>query len=159
MAYNGTVPENSPFYQQTGERNVTAYQEEVYAHLNEPNRLYTNIEQIPMKSEDFRYDRDSDEPIEFSVDHYEMDESLLTSSKEFFKAGDVVKYEGSGIRSIPSTQGSLTNTNPSVSMKILSAPVYDTNPGSVNKFVWYPVEAAINGKSVKGYIASKYIIK
>src|SRR5690606_28454264 len=67
MAYNGTVPANSPFYQQSGERNDDAYQEKVFKELERLGQLNTNIESIPMKVEDFSYDRGSSNPIEFLV--------------------------------------------------------------------------------------------
>ncbi len=159
MAYNGTVPANSPFYQETGEINYNAYQEKVYKKLSEFGAVNAHIRSIPMKSTDFEYDRESSDPIEFLKNSYVMDEALLTPTKQLFEVGETVTYEGSGIRSIPSTQGTLIPVASSDSMEIISAPVYDVNEDSRNQFVWYPVEMSKNGKVVKGYIASQYAVK
>ena len=159
MAYNGTVPANSPFYQETGERNLNAYQEKAYRVIRDFGQLDTNIHSIPMTSDDFQYDRNSSEPIVFLKMSYQMDTNHLTSTKQLFKVGDVVRYEGSGLRSIPSTRGTLTLTNSSDLMTIISAPVYDYQSTSSNEFIWYPVEVTKNGKKIKGYIASQYIVQ
>lgn len=159
MAYNGTVPANSPFYQETGEVNYNAYQEKVYKHLKDFGAVAANIRSIPMKPEDFQYDRDSSAPIQFLKKSYVMDESLLIPTKQLFEVGETVTYKGSGLRSIPSTQGTLIPVTSSDALRIISAPVYDANQGSRNQFVWYPVELNKNGKVVKGYIASQYVVK
>ena len=159
MAYNGTVPANSPFFQQTGGRNLNAYQEKVFKELKDLGQIQTNIHSIPMKSEDFQYDRNSSAPIVFLKKSYEMGESLLTSTKQLYQPGDVVKYDGLGIRSIPSSTGALTSTSAAEQMTIISAPVYDQNLHSKNQFIWYPVEIVKNGKKIRGYIASQYIYK
>jgi hypothetical protein len=112
-----------------------------------------------MKSEDFQYDRDSSEPIQFLKKSYVMDESLLTPAKQLFEVGETVTYKGSGLRTIPSTQGTLIPVTSTDTLKIISAPVYDANEDSRNQFVWYPVEMSKNGKVVKGYIASQYVVK
>ncbi|WP_404356415.1 S-layer homology domain-containing protein [Cytobacillus firmus] len=156
MAYNGTVPANSPFYQESGDVNTNAYQEKVYMHLNDFGDVTANIREIPMVSADFEYDRDSSDPIKFLKKSYEMDDSLLTPSTQLLNAGDKVTYEGSGLRSIPSTKGTLTPVTSNDVLSIIGEPVYDTQSASVNQFIWYPVQMS-NGK--KGYIASPYIVK
>jgi S-layer homology domain/Transglycosylase SLT domain len=159
MAYNGTVPANSPFYQETGEVNYNAYQEKVYKQLSDFGAVNANVRSIPMKSSDFEYDRNSSDPIKFLKNSYVMDEGKLTPTKQLFEVGETVTYKGSGLRSIPSTQGTLIPITSSDSLKIISAPVYDVNVNSRNQFVWYPVEMSKNGKVIKGYIASQYIVK
>jgi hypothetical protein len=159
MAYNGIVPANSPFYQETGERNRNAYQEKVYREINNLGQLATYTDAVPMTSADFQYDKNSSAPIVFLKKSYEMNADLLKSTKQLFKSGDVVKYEGSGLRSVPSTQGTLTATTASDSITIIGAPVYDHQATSRNQFAWYPVQVTKNGKTTKGFIASQYVVQ
>jgi hypothetical protein len=139
--------------------NDNAYQEKVYKQLKDFGEVAANIRSIPMKSEDFQYDRDSSAPIQFLKKSYAMDESLLTPTKQLFEVGETVTYKGSGLRTTPSTQGTLIPVTSTDTLKIISAPVYDANEDSRNQFVWYPVEMSKNGKVVKGYIASQYVVK
>ncbi len=158
MAYNGTKAENSPFYQETGERNTDAYQEKVYRELQNFGLLDTRASDIPMTKTDFVYNEGTNYTINFQKKNYLLD-GTRTSTKQLFKTGDIVHYNGSGLRANASTQSTLTATTSSDSMTILGAPVYDERTDSTNQFVWYPVEVVKNGKTIRGYIASYLIVK
>jgi len=57
MAYNGTKPVNSPLYKSNGKKNTSAYQEEVFSHIEEHSFLDgTTLGQYPFKTADFEYD-------------------------------------------------------------------------------------------------------
>ncbi len=158
MAYNGTKAVNSPFYQATGERNGTAYQEKVYQELRKNGLVTTNIQSIAMTKDDFNYGADTNHTIEFKKKSFSLSKEA-TASKELLKAGDVVSYSGSGMRAKPNTQATLIPTTTADKMTIIGAPVYDEQKNSTNLFAWYPVRAVQNGKIVTGYIASPYILK
>ncbi|MCM3574195.1 S-layer homology domain-containing protein [Mesobacillus subterraneus] len=161
MAYNGIVPKNSPVVQSTGERNLKAYQEEVYDILDKGNlykgdpQLETNIDKLDMKKEDFQYDPNSGAAIKFLKTPYQLNEADLTTSKQLFKVGDVVTYDSNRLRAIPSTSGSIIDIPKGSRVKIIGEPMADQNAKSVNHYVWYLIED-INTKKV-GYIASPYI--
>lgn len=157
MAYNGVVPANSPVKQETGERNAGAYQELVYDKLESgnANEVITNIDDLDMKPEDFEYDRESSDPIKFIKTSYELEESLLTPSHQLYQVGDIVYYEGSGLRLYPEASGDLIRTTPSDELKIIGKPVKDSRPKIANHFVWYPVMKISTGEI--GYIATHYI--
>ena len=157
MAYNGTKAINSPVYQATGERNTTAYQERVYQAMEKNGLRETNIDLLSFQKEDFTYGEDTNHSIIFNKKSFPLASSTPTT--ENFSIGDKVKYNGSGLRKLPSTQSSLTATTKGTLMTILGYPVYDANKNSTNHFVWYPVQTVVNGKNVYGYIASSYIEK
>ncbi len=154
MAYNGTKAVNSPFYQATGERNGAAYQEKVYQELSKNGLVTTNILLIAMTKDDFYYDANN--TIDFKKKSLILSEEA-TASRELLKAGDVVTYTASGMRTNPNTKSTLLPTTPVDKMTIIGAPVYDEQKTSTNQFVWYPVRTVQNGKSISGYIASPYI--
>ncbi|KAA0944287.1 hypothetical protein FQ087_19445 [Sporosarcina sp. ANT_H38] len=154
MAYNGTKAVNSPFYQATGKRNGTAYQEKVYQELSENGLVATNIKSIAMTKDDFYYDMNN--TIKFKKKSLSLSKKA-TVSKELLKAGDVVTYTASGMRANPNTKATLIPTTLVDIMTIIGAPVYDKQKNSTNLFVWYPVRAVQKGKTISGYIASPYI--
>lgn len=157
MAYNGTKPMNSPFYQATGERNLNAYQEKVYSKIS--NGFVTpNIATIDMTITDFKYDGTTTDNIVFNKKTFTMTGST-TMSVELLKEGSVVKYTGKGLRSKPSsgTDSILTETTGDA-YTIIGGPVYDTDPNSSNQYIWYPVKTLHNGKVKTGFIAAPYII-
>ena len=155
MAYNGTVPQNSPIVKATGLRNELAYQELVFGILEKGNMLDTNIDNLDMKPADFDYDPNSTTPIKFVKKSYQLNADDLTASKQLFKVGDIVTYEGKGLRAIPSTSGSLIAISPAAKLKIIGEPMTDQNPKAKNHYVWYLVEDT-NTRNT-GYIASPYI--
>ncbi|MDN4605944.1 S-layer homology domain-containing protein [Sporosarcina highlanderae] len=160
MAYNGTKPKNSPFKQATGERNPTAYQEQVYSKIS--NGFVTpNIKSINMSIKDFTYDGTTTNNIEFNTKAFTMTGNS-TISAELLKEDSVVKYTGKGLRSKPSSEAGsgseliLTEVN-NLTFTIIGGPVYDTNPKSPNNYIWYPVKTTTNGKVKTGFIAAPYI--
>jgi len=159
MAYNGTKAENSPFFQATGKRNLDAYQEKVFQAIRENGLLSTNITSIDMTKNDFTYGEDTNHSIIFNKKNFTLS-SNATPSKELLSEGNQVKYDGKGIRKLPSTTNSeLIPTSKGTTMKIIGSPIYDQRKDSTNHFVWYPVETIINGKNVSGYISSSNIVQ
>lgn len=158
MAYNGIVPANSPVVQATGERNAGAYQELVYDKLESGNadEVLPNIDSLDMKSAHFEYDPNSSTSIKFIKKSYELEESLLTPSNQLYQAGDIVYYEGSGLRPAPAVLGDQKIlVTPSDELKIIGKPVQDSRTEIPNHFLWYPVLKVSTGEI--GYIASHYI--
>lgn len=161
MAYNGIVPQNSPVVQSTGNRNLDAYQEEVYDILDKRNlyvgdpQLEVNIDKLDMKKEHFQYDPNAGTAIKFLKDSYQLNAADLTPSTQLYKVGDVVSYDATRLRAIPSTSGSDITITKGSKVKIIGEPMADQNAKSVNHFVWYLVED-VNTKKI-GYIASPYI--
>lgn len=159
MAYNGIVPANSPVKQETGERNEGAYQEEVYDKLESGNayEVVTNIDDLEMKPEHFEYDREASDPIQFIKTSYELEESLLTPSHQLYQVGDIVYYEGSGLRLSPKVDQNKPpiSTTSSDQLKIIGNPVKDNRSDIANHYLWYPVMKVSTGEI--GYIATHYI--
>ncbi|WP_350299755.1 immunoglobulin-like domain-containing protein [Peribacillus frigoritolerans] len=154
MAYNGTKPENSPLYQENGERNANAYQEEVFAEIEKQSYLTdTKLAKYPFKTSDFQYDRTSTENIIFKNLEYTLTDQTH-DSVYWFKAGDkVVTSSSANIRKeISNTEGAL-RVPPNTSLIITGNFEYHESKG--NKFVFYPVQT--EDKSIKGYVSSAYI--
>ena len=65
MAYNGIKPTNSPLYQADGTRKRDAYQEKVFAQIENDSFIdknddeYDLLGKIPFSTEDFKYNPDS----------------------------------------------------------------------------------------------------
>ncbi|MCM3744113.1 S-layer homology domain-containing protein [Sporosarcina luteola] len=156
MAYNGTKPMNSPFYQATGDRNLKAYQEKVYRNIS--NGFVTpNITTIDMTIADFKYDGSTTDNIQFNKKSFTMTGSN-TMSAELLKEDSVVKYSGKGLRSRPSSGGDLVlAVTTEDRITIIGGPVYDTDSKSPNQYIWYPVKTTNIGKVKTGFIASPYI--
>lgn len=154
MAYNGTKPENSPLYQENGERNANAYQEEVFAEIEKQSYLTdTKLAKYPFKTSDFQYDRTSTENIIFKNLEYTLTDQTH-DSVYWFKAGDkVVTSSSANIRKeISNTEGAV-RVPPNTSLIITGNFEYHDSKG--NKFVFYPVQT--EDKSIKGYVSSAYI--
>lgn len=89
LAYNGVVEVNSPVYKKDGTRNRKAYQEEVFAIIEEFNDGIKLVD-LPFTREDFQYEHDDGDAIlRFNKMHYHISESL-TKSRHLFKEGDQV---------------------------------------------------------------------
>ncbi|MGJ9458129.1 S-layer homology domain-containing protein [Oceanobacillus sp. CF4.6] len=148
MAYNGIKPENSPIVQETGERNSDAYQERVFQNINELGLI--ELEELPFSSNDFEYDPDSNENIEFLMMDYQF--SLpLTKTKHHFSDGQAVRTTAEvRMRELPNTNSDDTKLPKGESLTIEGHFQYDNH----NHFVWYPIKT--NDGST-GYIASSYL--
>ena len=81
MAYNGVKPVNSPIVQATGKRNANAYQEKIIKKIKEFQLM--DLTELPFSSEDFQYDSNSRENINFLRMNYDFN-LPLTKSKYFF---------------------------------------------------------------------------
>ena len=102
MAYNGIKPVNSPLVKLTGEKNIDAYQEKVFAHIeNDSFQTDTKLGSVCFYSDDFQYDPESDKNIEFSKTEYTLDQTH--DSAYLFKAEEqvVVTGENAGLRPQP----------------------------------------------------------
>ncbi|TDL88462.1 DUF5011 domain-containing protein [Vibrio vulnificus] len=154
MAYNGTKPVNSPLYQENGKINVNAYQEEVFAELENQSYLNdTKLAKYPFKTSDFQYDRDSTENIVFKNLEYTLIDQTH-DSVYWFKAGDkVVTSSSANIRKEISTTAGAVTVPPNTSLIITGN--FDYHESKGNKFVFYPVQTV--DKSIKGYVSSAYI--
>ena len=161
MAYNGIKPINSPLEQLTGNKNIDAYQEEVFARIENDSFLNNISENSPklgqfvFSPDDFQYDRESDENIEFMETEYTLDQTH--ASAYLIKAGDqvVVTGENVGLRPQPASQGG-TKLAKNTPLIITGDFKYDQNTNSENQFVWYPVKTS---DQKEGYISSAYIAK
>ncbi|MET3319186.1 UNVERIFIED_ORG: hypothetical protein ABIC97_002281 [Peribacillus simplex] len=156
MAYNGTKPVNSPLYQETGKVNTNAYQEEVFAEIE--NQSYLNVTKLakyPFKTSDFQYNRESTENIIFNNLEYTLTDQTH-DSVYWFKAGDkAVTTSRVNIRKeIITTEGAVSV--PSNTSLIITGN-FDYHESKGNKFVWYPVQT--EDQKVKGYVSSAYIAK
>ncbi|CAH0200258.1 immunoglobulin-like domain-containing protein [Peribacillus sp. Bi134] len=154
MAYNGTKPVNSPLYQENGQRNASAYQEEVFAEIEKQSYLDgTKLAKYPFKTTDFQYDRESTENIIFKNLEYTLTDQTH-DSVYWFKAGDkVVTTSSANIRKEISTTAGAVRVPPNTSMIITGN--FDYHESTGNKFVFYPVQTEDN--SIKGYVSSAYI--
>lgn len=154
MAYNGTKPVNSPLYQENGKMNVNAYQEEVFAEIENQSYLNdTKLAKYPFKTSDFQYDRDSTENIVFKNLEYTLTDQTH-DSVYWFRAGDkVVTTSSANIRKEISTTAGAVTVPPNKSLIITGD--FDYHESKGNKFVFYPVQT--EDKSIKGYVSSAYI--
>ncbi|MGE7587000.1 immunoglobulin-like domain-containing protein [Peribacillus sp. NPDC101480] len=154
MAYNGTKPVNSPLYQENGQRNASAYQEEVFAEIEKQSYLDgPKLAKYPFKTTDFQYDRESTENIIFKNLEYTLTDQTH-DSVYWFKAGDkVVTTSSANIRKEISTTAGAVRVPPNTSMIITGN--FDYHESTGNKFVFYPVQTEDN--SIKGYVSSAYI--
>ncbi|MCM3713389.1 S-layer homology domain-containing protein [Alkalihalobacillus oceani] len=155
LAYNGTMPVNSPVVQATGERNDDAYQEKVWDIIEEYHLL--PLARIPFEPGDFRYDPEVRAPIEFVTTHYET-ELPLTETTYHFLNGDTVYSTTGGLqfRERPTRESSSLGTiAEGEALTITGSFVYDeSNPVRTNHFVWYPVQRS---DGTKGFVASSYL--
>ncbi|GHI01102.1 immunoglobulin-like domain-containing protein [Neobacillus kokaensis] len=156
MAYNGTKPVNSPLKQQTGERNMDAYQEQVFAKLEKESYLDgTKLAQYPFSKLDFDYNRESSENIKFNRLQY----TLASNGHEtayLFKSGNRVETTAKGVNLRKKPGGTYLKTLPKNTALIITGGfTYDNS--TANQFVWYPVQTV--DKRVSGYVSSAYIKK
>lgn len=159
MAYNGTMPVNSPIKRIDGSRNWETYQDKVFKIIEEQSLLgSTKLAQYPFAYNDFNYDSDLSETIKFNKLDYTMT-SGLHESAYLLKKGDIVKVttNGTKLRTQPNTSSSYT-TQPLNKVFVINGEFKYTEPNSSpNHFVWFPVKST-DGKTT-GYIASAYIAK
>lgn len=151
MAYNGTKPVNSPIKQATGERNTEAYQEKIIKKIEDYGLL--KLQALPFETDDFKYDTDSNENIEFVTPNFHFTLPLTKSKHAFEKGEEVVTTTATRLRTSPTTDSTHFNLNPGEVLTIEGSFKYEeSNPK--NHFVWYPVKRS-NGQT--GYVASSYI--
>ncbi|MDQ0201050.1 Ig-like domain-containing protein [Neobacillus ginsengisoli] len=155
MAYNGTKPVNSPLIQANGSKNTNAYQEKVFAHIENDSYLTdTKLAQFPFHTTDFVYNPTSDQNIIFNKLEYTITDQMHASAY-LFKTGNkvVVTMDGVNLRSTPDIK-SANSLGKNTPLIIDGDFVYDQSTG--NRFVWYPVKTA--DQKLSGYISSAYII-
>ncbi len=153
MAYNGTKPVNSPVVQATGERNTDAYQEKI-TNIIEDYGLVSFAE-LPFTSDDFNYDPNSDENIEFVTMEYSFGVPF-TKTKHSFQAGQQVKAtEAVNLRERPTRDSSRLGTLSKDEVVTIQGPfTYEEIVDRKNHFVWYPVKRS---DGTEGYVASSYL--
>ena len=162
MAYNGTMPVNSPLKRNDDHliiRNLDTYQDKVFKIIKDQSLLgSTKLAQFPFAYDDFTYDSNLSESIKFNKLNYTMT-SGLHESVYLLKKGDIVKVTTAGtkLRTQPNTSSSYTS-QPLNKVFVINGEFKYTEPNSsLNHFVWFPVKST-DGKT-SGYIASSYIAK
>lgn len=162
MAYNGTMPVNSPLKRNVDHliiRNLETYQDKVFKIIEDQSLLgSTKLAQYPFAYDDFTYDPNLNESIKFNKLVYTMT-SGLHESAYLLKKGDIVKVTmaGTKLRTQPNTSSSYT-AQPLNQVFVINGEFKYTEPNSsLNHFVWFPVKST-DGKT-SGYIASSYIAK
>lgn len=152
MAYNGTKPVNSPLYSLTGKKNTNAYQEKIFAHIEQQN--YTILGVYPFKTNDFEYDRTNSDNIVFNKKEYTLTDQMHTSTQLFSKGEKViVTQDNVNLRKAIETSTGAQKLSKNTTLIIDGPLQYDNN----NYFVWYPVTTA--DSKLTGYISSAYISK
>lgn len=160
MAYNGIKPVNSPLVQEDGTKNTKAYQEKVFALLQQDSYLNdTKLGQFPFSKNDFEYKTTSDASIVFIKKEYTITDQMHASSYHFHRGDKIVVTEDRvKLRPQPSSiLPSLKELANGTTLIIDGDFVYDQTLDSKNQFVWYPVKTA--DQKLAGYISSAYIIK
>ncbi|MGG2025520.1 Ig-like domain-containing protein [Gottfriedia sp. S16(2024)] len=162
MAYNGTMPVNSPLKRNDDHliiRNLETYQDKVFNIIEDQSLLgSTKLAKYPFAYDDFTYDPKLNESIKFNKPVYTMT-SGLHESAYLLKKGDIVKVTmaGTKLRTQPNTSSSYT-AQPLNQVFVINGEFKYTEPNSsLNHFVWFPVKSTDGKKS--GYIASSYIAK
>ncbi|MEH7401737.1 Ig-like domain-containing protein [Gottfriedia acidiceleris] len=162
MAYNGTMPVNSPLKRNDDHliiRNLETYQDKVFKIIEDQSLLgSTKFAQYPFAYDDFSYDPKLSESIKFNQMNYTMT-SGLHESVYLLKKGNIVKVttDGTKLRTQPNTSSSYTS-QPLNKVFVIDGEFKYTEPNSsLNHFVWFPVKST-DGKT-SGYIASSYIAK
>ncbi|PEC50640.1 hypothetical protein COJ46_07620 [Bacillus sp. AFS077874] len=162
MAYNGTMPVNSPLKRNDDHliiRNLETYQDKVFKIIEDQSLLgSTKLAQYPFAYDDFSYDPNLSESIKFNQMNYTMT-SGLHESVYLLKKGNIVKVttDGTKLRTQPNTSSSYTS-QPLNKVFVIDGEFKYTEPNSsLNHFVWFPVKST-DGKT-SGYIASSYIAK
>ena len=157
MAYNGTKPVNSPIVQDTGERNKNAYQEKILGFIERYELI--DLKELPFKREEFQYDTNSRENINFLEMNYKFEDLPLTKSKYAFKEGHKVRATTNAtFRSRPTTgtgnETRIDTLTKGETLTITGLFVYDENATKKNFYVWYPVKRS---DGTEGYVASGYL--
>lgn len=150
MAYNGTKPVNSPIIQSTGQANPNAYQEKIIGIVDKFGLI--KLAELPFKKEDFYYDSNSTNNIEFITKNYHFN-LPLTKTKHSFKSGQKVNaITDANIRTGPTTSSASKGKLKIGEVLTITDPYqYDSNK---NHFVWYPVKRS-DGST--GFVASSYL--
>ncbi|MDM5154335.1 Ig-like domain-containing protein [Bacillus sp. DX1.1] len=159
MAYNGIKPVNSPLYKSSGKKNLNAYQERVFAILEQYSFLNdTKLGQFPFSTADFEYDPNSDKNIVLKKKEYTLT-NPTHASVYHFKTGDnvLVTRDNVNLRSQPSSSSIGNPLAKNTNLIIQGDFSYDKSLNSKNQFVWYPVKTA--DQKLAGYISSAYITK
>lgn len=153
MAYNGTKPINSPVVQASGERNSEAYQEKVFDMIKRYGLI--DVQRLPFKPEDFRYDNNSDANIEFVTMDYHF-ELPFTNTKHHFKKGQkAAATTNARVRARPTTSSSSKGQlNKGEIVSIEGTFQYEEDRNKKNHFVWYPIKRS---DGTTGYVASSYL--
>ncbi|MDR4949824.1 Ig-like domain-containing protein [Neobacillus cucumis] len=165
MAYNGTKPVNSPLKQADGTKNTEAYQEKVFALLQNDSFLDgTKLAQYPFSTADFQYDPNSDASIVFKKLVYKLSDQMHASTALFHTGDKVVVTKNLdkdpvNLRSEPTINSSNLKTSLALNTTLIITGdfVYDKNVYSSNQFVWYPVKT--EDQKFAGYISSAYLTK
>ncbi|MEK4011018.1 transglycosylase SLT domain-containing protein [Peribacillus sp. FSL M8-0224] len=165
MAYNGVVPVNSPLYQETGEINHEAYQELVFRKIEkdsfgkieeESYRGDTILARYPFDIKYFKYDRESDKPIEFLKPEYIVQGVHETTIK--LKAGDRVLTTEYDVK-LRKKPGSPDYKRLPINTPLLIEGTFEFDESEIsqNQFVWFPAKT-LDGQ-YSGYVSSAYIEK
>ena len=158
MAYNGTVPVNSPYFRDSsdGTRNVDTYQDRVFTIIEDRNYMDLNTEAIHFERDDFTYDAEKDDPIVFNKMHYTVKKEL-TRSRSLLKEGDKVStVKGKIMKDSPSGTKE-TKINEAQTATVLDSQFYidETKNSPTEHWVRYQVKLA-DGRT--GYMASSSLI-
>ncbi|MDR7001428.1 Ig-like domain-containing protein [Neobacillus niacini] len=166
MAYNGTVPVNSPIKRSDGSRNWDTYQDNVFKNIKVQSFLSnTTLANFPFEYDDFSYDSNSSANIKFNKLEYVLPNELH-ESVYLLKKGEIVRVtrDGAPLREQANTSSKRT-TQPLNKTFILDGDFKYTeeldtgepDKDSQNVFNWFHVTST-DGKS-SGYIASAYVAK
>ncbi len=116
LAYNSQTQVNSPIYRNKdddkfGERNMEAYQEQVFKDIYSHSLLVSEEKYAPIpfgfKVSDFKYNTEDtdDSRLYFETTHYELPEKALHHSTQTFNKSNIVfTAEGAKFRAGPSTE-------------------------------------------------------
>lgn len=156
MAYNGIKPVNSPIKQSTGEKNVDAYQERVFAEIERWSYMNdTDLADLGFKAEDFQYDPQSTENIVFNKMSYSPVSATHKTAYTLQKSDQVSTTADSNLRKTAGGDRIATLLEGTV-LTITGPFQFDENKNGNRQFVWYPVKGT-DGKT--GFISSAYLEK
>ncbi len=153
MAYNGTKPVNSPIIKGTGLVNTNAYQERVFAIVEQKSFIGDReLAAFLFHADDFAYDPSSNQNITFLKKEYTPTEDTHESIYGL-KAGDyAMTTDAVNLRTGPGTM-IMKQLSKHTVLTVTGRFVYDQGN---NHYVWYPVRTP-DGQT--GYIASAYLQK
>ncbi|WP_245629838.1 S-layer homology domain-containing protein [Domibacillus robiginosus] len=160
MAYNGIKPVNSPLKQETGEVNVEAYQEKVFAEIKASSFINDrSFADFGFQTSDFQYDPDKTDNIVFKKMSYTPTGSLTQTTYSLQKGDQAVTVNNTpALRSVPGggAEEILEELAEGTLLTLTGPFQFDQNPNSTRQFVWYPVKTA-DGKT--GFVSSAYLQK